>query len=255
MSKFLDMIVKEKSLEDKINNIVSKAQGKKILVYGTGLSFEKLNKKFDLTKRLNIVAFSDKKYETKNLKTLFDIKTIEPNEIKELDFDYAIITLERANPVIKFLNSNLNIEKDKIIALFEEEFRDEFISYNYLEQFKFQKHLEKLNKKLKGKSIILYGAGVFLEAIKKYYDLSKLNIIGISDKRFDTHGENETFLGYKVYSKEEIKELKPDYVLVAVKYYVPIIEEMYYYNFKDTLIKIKPLVRKPFFTLLKEIWG
>ena len=112
-----------------------------------------------------------------------------------------------------------------------------------------------MNNKLKGKSIVLYGAGVFLEAINKYYDLSKLNIIGISDRRFDEHKENEMFLGHRAYSIEELKDLNPDYILVATKFYISIIEDMYYNTFANTKIKIKPLVKKPFLTLLKEIWG
>ena len=113
---------------------------------------------------------------------------------------------------------------------------------------------EKLNRKLKGKSIVLYGAGLFFEAIKKYYDLSQLNIIGISDKRFDKHKKDESFLGYKVYSKEELKDLKPDYILVATKFYIAIIEDLYFNTFSNSKIKIKPLVKKPFISLLKEVW-
>ena len=255
MSKFLEMIVKEKTFEEKVNNIIKELSGKKVLIYGAGLSFSELNKKFDIVKRLNIVAISDKKFETNNPQTMCDIKTIEPNEIENTDFDNILITLERSIPIKHFLNEKFEVSEDKIISILEEEFRDEFASYNYLEEFKFKKHLEKLNKKLKDKSIVLYGAGVFLEAIKKYYDLSKLNIIGICDKRFDCHNENETFLGYKTYSKKEVKELNPDYVLVATKFYINIIEDLYYNTFKDGKIKIKPLLRKPFLTLLKEIWG
>ncbi len=255
MSKFLDMIIKEKSLEDKMNSIISKVSGQKVIIYGAGLGFTNLNKKFNLAKKLDIVAISDKKFETQKTNIYSGIKAIEPNDIKNTEFDYILITLERAKPIIGFLTKNLEVDSNKIISIFEEEFKDEFVSYNYLEEFNFKKHLEKLNKKLKGKSVVLYGAGVFLEAINKYYDLSKLNIIGISDKRFDEHGENETFLGYKVYSIEEIKNLNPDYILVATKFYIPIIEDLYFNKFVNTKITIKPLVKKTFLTLLKEIWG
>lgn len=255
MSKYLDMIFNEKTFEDKTKNILSKLSGKKVLIYGAGLGFEKLNEKFGITDDLTIVAVADKKFETDNTSTFHNIKTIKPDEIKTLDFDYILVTLERAKPIVGFLVEKLGIDKDKIFLTFEEEFHEEIISYNYLEKFNFKKNLERLNKKLKGKTVVLYGAGVFLEAIKKYYDLSKLNIIGISDKRFDEHEENAKFLGYKVYSREELKDLNPDYILVSTKFYISIIEDMYYNTFRNSKIKIKPLVRKSFFTLLKEIWG
>ena len=124
---------------------------------------------------------------------------------------------------------------------------------NYL-KYKFEKTLPKLVKKLEGKSVVIYGAGVFLELIKKYFDISGLNIIGISDKRFENHTENEEFLGYKVYAPSEIKDVSPDYVLVATKTYINIIENLYYETLKGTKINIKPLLQKPFMTLVKEIW-
>ena len=95
-------------------------------------------------------------------------------------------------------------------------------------------------------------AKVFFDAIHKYYDLSKLNIIGIADKRFTGHEESQSYLGYKVYEPCELKELKPDYVLVATKFYIGIIEDLHYNLLKNTKIKIKPLVKKDFVTLLKE---
>ena len=253
MSEYLNMILEDKSFEKKINDIISKLRDKKILIYGAELGFEQLNKKFKLTEKLNITAIADEKFETEKTDTFCNIKAIDPNNIKEMEFDYILITLEKSEPIISFLTEKLGIDKDKIISVFEEEFKDEFASYNYLEEFHFKKHLEKLSKKLEGKSVVLYGAGVFLEAINKYYDLSKLNIIGISDKRFDEHDENETFLGYKVYSKEELLTLNPDYIFVATKFYMSIIEDMYYGTFYKSKIKIKPLVRKPLLTLLREI--
>ena len=66
MSKYLNMILKENSFVDKINTVLSKLSGKKVLIYGAGLGFEKLNKKFGFVDNLNIVAISDKKFETEN---------------------------------------------------------------------------------------------------------------------------------------------------------------------------------------------
>ena len=137
---------------------------------------------------------------------------------------------------------------------FKEEIPEEMASYKYLCEYNFEKHLKFLNKKLKNKKIIIYGAGIFFETIYKYFDLTGLNIIGIADKKFEDHEENQTFLGYKVYSPSEIQEVSPDYLLVATKFYINLIEFLYYNVLINTKIKIKPLVKKPFMTLLKEIW-
>lgn len=131
---------------------------------------------------------------------------------------------------------------------------NEKADYDYLCGFNFEKHLEKLKKKLKNKTIIIYGAGIFFEVINKYFSLDGLNIIGIADRKFNEHDENEKFLGYKVYAPEEIKNINPDYILVATKYFIDVIENLYYVLLKGTRIKIKPLVKKPFLTLLNEIW-
>ena len=136
----------------------------------------------------------------------------------------------------------------------EEKIPDELVNTNYLHKYKFEQTLPKLVKKLKNKKVILYGAGSFLALIIKNFDLSGLNIIGVADKRFLNHEENENWNGFKVYSIEEMKKAKPDYVLVATKFYINIIEDLYYNVLKDTKIKVKPLMKKPLITLLKEIW-
>lgn len=130
---------------------------------------------------------------------------------------------------------------------------DEIENYNYLCKFNFEKCLKKLNKKLKNKAIIIYGAGIFFQVIHKCFKLDELNIIGIADRKFINHEENEKFLGYKVYAPEEIKNVNPEYVLVATKYFIDVIEDLSYDLLKGTKIKIKPLLKKPILMLLKEI--
>lgn len=149
---------------------------------------------------------------------------------------------------------NLFKKREKIVIT-QEEFPDEIASVEYLESFNFSKNLKKLKQKIKNKTVIIYGAGVFFQAIKKHYDISDINIIGISDRRFERHEPNEECFGYKVYAPSELKDLNPDYVLVATKMYISIIEDLYYNTLKGTKIKIKPLLKKDFLTLIKEIWG
>ena len=87
-----------------------------------------------------------------------------------------------------------------------------------LENADFAKQLKKMEKKYSNKKIVLYGAGEFFRAIQDYYDLSKLNVIAISDKTFIDY-ENVIYdieLGYNKVSPLHINELKPDIVLISV---------------------------------------
>ena len=96
----------------------------------------------------------------------------------------------------------------------------------YLEKINFQKRLDTLAKKLKDKKIIIYGTGLFFQTLIKNYDLSVLNIVALSDKKFSKHEDNEIFLGYKVCAPMEIADFKPDYVLVGTIKFIDIIEEL-----------------------------
>lgn len=124
----------------------------------------------------------------------------------------------------------------------------------YLEKIKFEKYLIKLSQKLKDKKIIIYGTGLFFQIINEYYDLNKLNIIAVSDKKFQNHEENEYFLGYLVCSPKEIIDQNPDCILVATRYFIEIIDDLERDLEQHQQIKIIPLIKKPFWELFKEIW-
>ena len=125
----------------------------------------------------------------------------------------------------------------------------------FLEEHHFEKNLKKLKKKLKNKTIVIYGAGQLFQIALEKYDFEGLNIIGISDKKFENHAENETAFGFKAYAPSELRELNPDYILVATLKCINVIENLYYDTLKGTKIKIQPLVRRSLFALIKEIWG
>lgn len=129
---------------------------------------------------------------------------------------------------------------------------DEKFFLDYLAKNKFDKQLKKLEKKFNGKSIVLYGAGAFFEVLKANYDLSKLNIVAIADKRFENEGD---FLGYKAIPPEKIEELAPDCVLVSTLKFVNIIAFLTCDLLAHTKIKVKPLVSIPFLKLIREIWN
>ena len=55
----------------------------------------------------------------------------------------------------------------------------------YLKIIKFEKCLDLLVTKLYGKRVLIYGAGLLFETAFKNYNFKGLNIIGISDKKFE----------------------------------------------------------------------
>ncbi|OGH95893.1 MAG: hypothetical protein A2039_03200 [Candidatus Melainabacteria bacterium GWA2_34_9] len=83
----------------------------------------------------------------------------------------------------------------------------------FLKKKNFQKRIDKLAKKYANKKVMIYGAGMGFLAVKENYDLSKLNIIGIADKKFDNDGE---FMGYKTYTPDSFMSQKPDIVLIGM---------------------------------------
>ena len=47
----------------------------------------------------------------------------------------------------------------------------------------------------------------------------------------------DTVMGYKVCTPKEIKDINPDYVLVSAKYYIDIMETLYYETLKGEYLK------------------
>lgn len=255
LSKYFALKTATDEFKNRLEEIIEKNKDKKVLVYGAGEGFVELNLQYDFMDRLNIVAISDKKFEKENTATFLNVKAIKPNEVLNEDFDIVLVSNEYATPIVNFLNAQLGIENSKIECIFKEDVKDERSNLIYLYRNKFDKTLPKLVKKLKNKKVVFYGAGIFFEVIKKYFDISKLNVLGISDKKYEINKAQEEFLGYKTIAPSDIQSYKPDYVIVATKFYVSIIEELYFDVLYKKKIKIKPLVKKSFVTLLKEIWN
>lgn len=91
--------------------------------------------------------------------------------------------------------------------------KEEFIKQNAERQF------EKLKRKYKNKKIVLYGAGIYFEEVRKIFDLSQLNIIAISDIKYKDI-QKLTFdeeLRYNIISPCKIYTLNPDIVLLTVQ--------------------------------------
>ncbi len=251
LSKYFKIKTASDEFSKNLDIIFEELKGKKVLLYGAGDGFVVLNKKYDFKQKLNITGIADLKFEKNNKNLFMGFKKVLPKNIPNEDFDSILITNEQSKKIVKYLKEKLRLNCD-IKALFVEEIKDEQINLNYLYKHKFDKTLPKLVKDMKGKKVILYGAGVFLELIKKYFDLSDLNITGVCDKRFNKHAEGETFLGWRVFSVDEAAELNPDYILISTKMYVGLIRSLEPSVLKDK--KFRPLLKKSFITLIQEAW-
>lgn len=91
---------------------------------------------------------------------------------------------------------------------------EEFLSY--LELFKevnFEQKLADLSHKYKDKRVILYGAGIFFDALVSAFKLDDyLNIIGVSDMKFNNSEEDE-YKGFRTYLPQNIRHSGVDVVL------------------------------------------
>ena len=72
------------------------------------------------------------------------------------------------------------------------------------------RNLHKHNKK-----VMLWGASLFLEDCIKKYKVNYDNIIGVIDKNPKRRGT--TWAGYTVFMPDDIKDNKPDYILMTIK--------------------------------------
>ena len=86
----------------------------------------------------------------------------------------------------------------------------------YFEQINEQEYLDKLAKKLKGKKVILYGAGIIAEVLLEKYNLSDFNIIGVCDKKFE-RTEEKDFYGISTIVPDNLKNEEFDTVLFTLK--------------------------------------
>ncbi len=125
----------------------------------------------------------------------------------------------------------------------------------YLESINFQKQLNNIERKYKNKKIIIYGTGLFFQTIIQNYDISKLNIIAVSDRKYDIYDNGKSLYDYKIVPLSNIKDYNPDYILISVFNFLPVMYNFKNKIFKNTKIKILPLADKSFIALLREIWG
>ena len=124
----------------------------------------------------------------------------------------------------------------------------------YLKNIKFEKSFRKLKKKLKDKKIVIYGTGLLFQYINENFDLSELNILGVSDIKFSVEQDGEKYLGYNVIPKTLIPKYNPDYVVVASENYMTLMEELHLEFIEYDSIKFLPLAKKSMIEIIKIIW-
>ncbi len=121
---------------------------------------------------------------------------------------------------------------------------EEYLSYvDYLKSVNFEKKLEKLKEKYDGKKVILFGMGLFLDAILDNYDIKKyINVIGISDKRIIEDRATD-YKGFNLYKPLALRALKFNVVLdtnILFEQSKKFLKQNYYVN---KHIMIEPIIQ------------
>ncbi len=118
---------------------------------------------------------------------------------------------------------------------------------NYLKENLFDTQLKYLIKKLRDKKVIIYGAGKMFKTINDNYDLSAINIVGITDQKFKIEEEGNNYLGYKIYYYTNFINEDFDVILVASQFYKPILR-----LYSNSGKKITPLCKQTFVNKIRE---
>lgn len=120
-----------------------------------------------------------------------------------------------------------------------------------------QKQIDRLAKKYKGKKIAIYGAGQYCRLLFDTYDLSKLNIVAIADKKFEDI-EARDFYGLNCIAPDELRELDCNVILLGTYdafYFTDYLEDELLVGSKNSKIKVKPLVKQSFFRFIKSLFS
>ena len=121
------------------------------------------------------------------------------------------------------------------------DFKEYFKTYNA------QEKIDKLAKRYKNRKIVLYGAGQFAEALFEDYDLSKLNIVAVCDKKFEDE-EKRSFYNFKCIPPAELGDFDCNLILISnfdYKKFINIVDDVLYRT-KNAPIEIRPLIRLTF---------
>lgn len=128
---------------------------------------------------------------------------------------------------------------------------------DYFEAEKAQKQIDKLAKKYENKRIVIYGAGQYCRCLFENYDMSKLNIVAVADKKFERDNTCD-FYGINCITPEALKEFDCDIILLGVYdtfYFLDFLENELLVDSKNKDVKIKPVIKQSFFGFLKSLFA
>jgi len=124
----------------------------------------------------------------------------------------------------------------------------------YLKELNAQKKINHLAKMYKNKKIAIYGAGQYSTTIFENYDTSKLNIVAISDRKFNDISKRD-FFGLNCISPSELLQVDFDILLIAnLDYYnfSRMLDKEILYGTKKANVEMRPLIKITFGDLLKK---
>lgn len=249
LSKYFKFKIATKQFEEDINGIFEKIRGKEILLCVQAKDeLMYLDKKYKIFDNLNITGLSlyNKKEKFNNIAK--NIKLIDFDDIKNAKFDVIFVLSANATRIIDKIRFKLMVEDREIYTPFIEYVKEEKENLEYLLKHNFTKTLPRLINKLKNKKVVLYGAGVFFELIDKYFDLSELNVIGLSDYKLRYANDTKiSYMNYPICHPNDIVKIKPDYVVITLKRYYPMQDAMNSSNIRKKGIKIISVVKKNLF--------
>ena len=114
----------------------------------------------------------------------------------------------------------------------------------YLKLNNVQKQLDNFAKKYKNKKIVIYGAGNYFQLINENYDLSQINIVGITDLKFASD-KNLNTTKYLPLAPNELKDYDYDIIAMALINDLDIMSIV-----DDKILKGSPNENKPILPLI-----
>ena len=127
----------------------------------------------------------------------------------------------------------------------------------YFKSVHAQRQINKLARKYKNKKIVIYGAGEYFQILKNNFDLSKLNIVGIADKKFETSKDSNP-TPYLALAPEELKDFDLDVILVALYDDTSLCDYLEYQLLLNTQNEDKPIrsiIETTFLYTIKVLLG
>ncbi len=111
----------------------------------------------------------------------------------------------------------------------------------YLQEINAQKQIDKIAKKYKGKKVLIYGAGSFFDLICKKYDLTKLDIVGISDMKFASDISSNT-TPFRAIAPNDMKDFECDVIIITLLNDLSVAKSIENNILKDSKNKKVPIV-------------